>query len=616
MRSFDRWEGLATAGRASFGPLGFDLPAVLAARPAGDDGPGPFVSAEPSPSGTRRLVLGDGRARRTIELPVLAPEIAPPGTGVVPLADGVALLHAPLDRAALRELRANRPELLVLGNARALWNEGEPLVAAVRAIRTEVGADPILWAPRLALPHRLPLLAYLGFDLTDTTEGELRASRGEFLDPALGSRPGDDAADRGCDCAACASEPVGPLVDHARLAYRRAEREVAAAVRQERLRELVEARLAAEPTSAEILRYADRDLAELLESRAPVTGGRSRTYVLAESLRRPEMRRFRDRLIERYRPPTLKSVLLLVPCSRTKPYRRSPSHRRFASAFEELRAAERVHLVSVSSPIGIVPRELEDVPPARQYDIPVTGDWSAEERELVARGVRHLLQHGRYRRVVLHLDPAEYGFLDAPVAESGLPVARSCEDARTTAPAAIERLRAELRVALAEEAGVPGGPLAVVTEELRELASVQFGREAAERLFRPPLRLMGRPWFQRLTDGHHDLASVREERGLFHLTVAGALRLGEALPAVDADPALSLEGDLFAPGVVRADPRIRAGDSVGLRQDGRLAAVGEAVVPGPVMGDVRRGVAVKVRHRHHASADTAKTSEPPPDVGR
>jgi len=616
MRSFDRWEGLATAGRATCGSLGFDLPGVLAARPAGEAGPGPFVSAEPAPSGTRRIVLGDGRSRRTIELPILAPEIAPPGTGVVALADGVALLHAPLDRGALRELRASRPELLVLGNARALWNEGEPLVAAVRAIRTEVGAEPIVWAPRLALPHRLALLAYLGIDLTDTTEGELRASRGDFLDPALGPRAGDPAADRGCDCAACTSEPAGSLVEHARLAYRRASREVDAAVRQERLRELVEARIAAEPASAEILRYADRDLAELLEARAPVTGGRSRTYVLAEALRRPEMRRFRDRLIERYRPPALKSVLLLVPCSRTKPYRRSPSHRRFASALEEVRGAERVHVVSVSSPIGVVPRELEDVPPARHYDIPVTGDWSAEEREVVVRGVRHLLEHGRYRRVVLHLDPVEYGFLDASVAASGLPVARSCEDGRTTAPAAIARLRTELRAALAKEEPVPGGPLAVVTQELRELASVQFGRDAAERLFRPPLRLMGRPWFQRLTDGRNDLASVREERGLFHLTVAGALRLEETLAAVEADPSLSLEGDLFAPGVVRADPRIRAGDSVGLRQEGRLAAVGEAVVPGPVMGEVRRGVAVRVRHRLHASADIAKTSDPPPDAGR
>jgi archaeosine synthase alpha-subunit len=616
MRHVVRIEGLALAGRSTLGALEFETPTVLTARPDAEDGSGAFVSSTPAPSGTRRIVLGDGHGRLVCDVPVLAPEISPGGPGVIALPDGIVLLHAPFERAALRELRAQRPALLILGNARALWNEGEPLVSALREIRTEVGSEPLLWAPRVALPHRLGILAYLGIDLVDTTEGELRASRGEFLDAGLGPRPLGPLDARGCDCATCASSPPGTLVEHARSAYRRAALELHAAVRRDGLRELVEARLTAEPSMAEILRYADRDLAALLETRAPVTGTASHTYVLADGLRRPEMRRFRDRLLERYRPPALKSVLLLVPCSRTKPYRRSPSHRRFARASEELRGAERLHVVSVSSPIGVVPRELEDVPPARHYDIPVTGDWNAEEREVVVRGVRHLLEHGEYRRVVLHLDPGEYAFLEEAVAASGIPVVHSCSDGRTTSPEAIDRLRAELTSALEGAPAVPGGPLAVVAQELRELASVQFGRAAAERLCAPPLRLMGRPWFQRLTDGRNDLASVREERGLFHLTVAGALRMGDALLRVEADPTLSLQGDLFAPGVAQADPAIRIGDSVGIVQEGRLAAVGEAALPGPLMGDLRRGVAVWLRHRRHPPADTEKTRESPPAAGR
>ena len=616
MRTVSRLEGLSLAGRATVGPLAFEVPEVLSARPPGEEGRGPFVSSASAPSGARRLVLGDGHAQLACEVPILAPEIAPPGTGIVPLPSQVVLLHPPFDRAALRGLRATRPELLILGNARALWNEGEPLVTAIGEIRAEIGAEPLLWAPRVGLPHRLALLAYLGIDLVDTTEGEWRATQGEFLDPTLGPRRLDASGERGCDCTACSSAPPGSLVEHARAAYRRAALELHAAVRRDGLRELVEARLAAEPAAAEILRYADHDLATPLESRAPLTTTGSHTYVLAEGLRRPEMRRFRERLVERYRPPTLKAVLLLVPCSRTKPYRRSPSHRRFARALEEVRGAERVHVVSISSPIGVVPRELEDVPPARHYDIPVTGDWSAEERDVVLRGIRHLLGQGRYRRVVLHLDPAEYVFVADAAAASGLPTALTCEDGRTTSPEAITRLRKELASSLDGLPPVPGGPLAVVAEELREVASVQFGRSAADRLFAPPLRLMGRPWFQRITDGHQDLASVREERGLFHLTVAGALRLGDTLLRVEADPRLSLEGDLFAPGVVRADAEIRAGDSVGLVQDGRLAAVGEAALPGPLMGDLRRGVAVWVRHRRHEAADTDKTREGPPATGR
>ena len=155
-----------------------------------------------------------------------------------------------------------------------------------------------------------------------------------------------------------------------------------------------------------------------------------------------------------------------------------------------------------------------------------------------------------------------------------------------------------------------GGPLGAVREELKEVAAFQFGRAEAERLFAAPIRLAGRPWFQRLTDGKTDLATLREERGLFHLTLAGARRLLPIPPlAVEVEPTLPLTGDLFAPGVRRADPGIRAGDSVVLLRDGALAGVGEAVLPGPLMTQLRRGVAVRVRHREHAGTDTTIREE-------
>ena len=618
MRTVERLEGLTLGGAGEVGPVRLRTPVVLEARGAAETGATdtPFVRVEGGAAGVRRTILGAGGVRTAFELPVLAPEIAPLATGVVPLGSGTALLHGPLDAAALRSLRAERPELLILGNARALWNDGAALVAAVRAIRTEVGAEPLLWGPRVALPHRLPILAYLGFDLLDTTEGDLRAAAGEFLDVTLGPRaaPARDE-ERGCDCRSCSSSPAGSLIEHAREAYRRASRELHAALARGALRELVEARLAAEPAIAEMLRYADRDLGPLLESRAPVVAHGAHTYVLAEALRRPEMRRFRDRLVERYRPPASKTVLLLVPCSRTKPYRRSPSHRRFLGALEGLGGTARVHVVSVSSPIGVVPRELEDVPPARNYDIPVTGEWAAEEREVVLRGLRHLLAAGSYRRLLVHLDPEEYRFvLDALPA--GAEWEATVVDGRPTSAASVAKLRGALERSLHEVPELASGPLAVVVEELRELASFQFGRAGAERLFAPPIRLAGRPWFQRLTDGHQDLGSVREERGLFHLTVPGAQRMGDALSGVDVEPALNLEGDIFAPGVLSAGPEIRAGDVVGVFRAGRLAAVGEAVLPGPLLGDLRRGLAVRVRHRRHDEGDTAKTAGPPPPAGR
>ncbi len=604
-------EGLALLGPARLGPLTVPTPALLDVETR-DASPGALTLQEgASEPGGRRLLLRGPAGELDLRIPILAPEVMGPPAGPISVGPGAWLVHAPL--AAAPVPGDPSPDLILLGNARALWNEGAPFVAALRGIRERFGARPVLWAPRVALPHRVPLLAYLGVDLLDPTAGLLEAAGGTFFDPVLG--PADLAAMRAegaCRCSACSADPPGPLADHTCDAFHRALAETRAAIRQGRLRELVESRTTSEPAVAEMLRYADRELAPLLEERAPVTGGGIRSYVLADAHRRPEMDRFRRRLLERYRPPRSKTVLLLVPCSKTKPYRMSRSHRRFASAFEELRAAERVHVVSISSPIGVVPRELEDVPPARQYDIPVTGDWSEVERDSVRAGVRHLLAAGSYRSVVAHLDPVEYDYLRS---ELGAGARWTLRDGRTTSSEALAALRSTLQEALTPESSVAGGPLAVVREELAELASVQFGRTTAERLLASPLRLAGRPWFQRLTDGRRDLATVREERGLLFLTVAGAERLSAEHPLpVDIDPALPLTGDLFTPGVRAADRAIRIGDSVVLRREGALAGVGEAVLPGPLMTELSHGLAVRVRHRVGVLTDIAKTEEAPSTV--
>ena len=609
-RSVERLEGLALLGSGTVGSLSVPTPGLLESRREGEEGPGLSLRRLPAPSGRRGFEVSDATARFRFELPVLSPEISGGGTGVYPAGPGVVLVHPPLGADAAQSVPAERPDLVVLGNARALWAEGLPFVAAVREVRSIFGSTPVLWAPRVALPHRIPFLTYVGVDLIDTTESLLAAAHGIYLDPTLGPRsPAPDRSRRSCSCAFCMSDQADALPGHAVVAMRQAVVESVAAARSGRLRELVEARLVAEPALSEMLRYTDRELGALLEERTPVTASVSRDYVLLESHRRPEMVRFRARFLERYRPPPSKTVLLLVPCSKTKPYRRSRSHRRFFAALEGQPALGRVHIVSVSSPIGLVPRELEDLPPARHYDIPVTGVWEESEREYVRAGLAHLRSSGNYRSIVVHLDPQEYSFLvpDLPPSET---ITWTLTDDRTTTNEAIAALRAVLSRVLQGETPVPGGPLSVVREELEAVAGVQFGPEAARRLFVPPVRLSGRPWFQRVTDGESDLATWREERGLFHLTVAGARRLWPDPPLpVEVHAGVPLTGDLFVPGVRHADARIRAGDSVILVQDGLLAGVGEAVLPGRLMTELGRGLAVRIRHREHAPTDSTMTEK-------
>jgi archaeosine synthase alpha-subunit len=602
-RRIEHLEGLALFGTARVGSLQFRTPGLLdSGEDLGTTSRASNLRVVRRPSaelGRRRLALQSESESLELTYEVPAPEVSGNPGLAQPVGPETWIVRCPLEAAQWERLRAGRPALIVLSNARFLLSDGTSFVQALQTIREHVGAQPVLWTPRVALPHRLALLAYLGIDLVDTTEGLRRADEGAYLDPTLGELDAAAARSEGrCSCSACQSTPPGSLEEHTSQLYHREMALVRAAIRTNRLRELVESRLAAEPLLAELLRYADEWLGPLLEERTPVVGERQWSYVLAESQRRPEVARFRHRLIARYRPPASKRVLLLVPCSRTKPYRKSHSHRRFAQALEPLDARERVHWVSVSSPIGLVPRELEDVFPARNYDIPVTGEWSEVERDHVLGALDHLLATGHYQRIIAHLDPEEYAFLYDRLAVPGI-TQWTILDHRTTTPEALHSLQAAVRAALHEVTPVPGGPLEVVREELHELAAVQFSRSAADQLFAPPVRLMGRPWFQKITDARHvDLATWREERGLFQLTVAGGRRLlSSGVLQVEVAPEVPLLGDLFVPGVRQADPGIRVGDAVVLVRDGSLLGVGEAKLSGRLMRELDHGVAVQIRHR-------------------
>lgn len=616
-RSVEAMDGLALLGPARIGPLGLRLPTVAFA----DLGPEATVPSEGTlrlgatdrteVPGSRGVILSNATDRLELLFPIPTPEVSGYPGVAREISPGAWYVHWPPTAEDLERLRAAQPAFVIWANARVLLGDGLPFVEALRDLRATVGGGAVVWAPRIALPHRLALLAYLGIDVLDSTESDLQAVSGRFFDLTLGSLDEKVArSESTCGCPACRPPLTAGRSEHTQALLRQELALVRAAIRNGRLRELVEARLGTEPALAELLRYADRFLASALEERVPVVSDDVRTYILSESHRRPEVQRYRRLLSERYHPPRSREVLLLLPCSRTKPYRNSRSHRRMWGALEGIENLHRVHKVSVTSPLGAVPAELEDTYPARNYDIPVTGEWDDTERRAVLEAVASLLRHGNYREVVIHLDPVEYGFLGAafPV---GRPLRWTLADRRTATPEALRSLREAVELAIGRLDRTSVRAMSVVREDLHEVAAFQFGREAADRLFAEPVRLAGRPWFQRLTDGKGtDLATWQDTRGLFQLTVAGGERIAPARPMeVEVDPNVGLMGDLFCPGVSRADPAIRVGDAVLLVRGGELLGVGEAMLPGSLMNAFSRGTAVRVRHRRHGGPGSAPATD-------
>ena len=58
-----------------------------------------------------------------------------------------------------------------------------------------------------------------------------------------------------------------------------------------------------------------------------------------------------------------------------------------------------------------------------------------------------------------------------------------------------------------------------------------------------------------------------------------------------------LKGNLFAVGVTDADPSIRIGDEAIVTVNGKVRAVGVAMMSGREMVQLGRGIAVRIRHK-------------------
>lgn len=153
-------------------------------------------------------------------------------------------------------------------------------------------------------------------------------------------------------------------------------------------------------------------------------------------------------------------------------------------------------------------------------------------------------------------------------------------------------------------------------EKARAIAVFQFGKGAAEALLDGDLRVVYSRSTGKLRNvyvGGEHVLSLRAADGLYTLKLAGGRRLHRTTDPprfrviVNEESApFNAEGrNVFAPFVVDADPGIRPGDEVLVVDEGdNLLAVGRALLSGREMLHFRRGMAVNVKD--HVSPRTTK----------
>lgn len=296
-----------------------------------------------------------------------------------------------------------RADVYILGNAGELKNPRD-LVGAILAVREAIAPDSALYAPAIATPANLALLVYMGVDLIDETRMRADGLLGRYH-TRDGVKRTEDLVELPCLCESCRKMSADGINNELVVSHniQKLEEElllVREALRSEVIREYVERQVRVSPEQTTALRLLDSEH-RYLERRTPVSRKSTFYANCSESLYRVEVTRFAERVLDRYTAPR-SDVLLLLPCSAKKPYSLSRSHRLFSEAIGSRRRF--LNELILTSPLALVPRELEEAYPAASYDVPVTGRWDREEREWLTGCLEAYLKKNRYARVVAHLE--------------------------------------------------------------------------------------------------------------------------------------------------------------------------------------------------------------------
>jgi len=490
--------------------------------------------------------------------------------------------------------------LYVLGAAADLIGNQRAFTSSIIRVRDEIPYDSALYTPAIATSYNLALLIYAGVDIIDYTQAIISAYQDKYF-TRTGSIPLRNLRELPCRCQACTDHTPqsilalprrerGELLEEHNRAKMDEELSLTRQlIRAGRLREYIEGACRVEPWQTASLQHLDAQHT-YLEKRAPIIRAARLNACTGESLDRVEVQRFAERVQDRYTPPEL-DILLLLPCSARKPYSTSPSHRKIRRKLARL--TSYIHEVIITSPLGIVPRELELTYPAAHYDTPVTGNWNCDEHNFAVKCLSNYLTQHHYKTIIAHVSGA-YKEICKEVSEKiSQPIKFTANNDPTTNDS-LDKLRKEIESTLKPE--TPRRNIEEAKKDMmRAIADYQFGKGTGKQLLPDETTIKAPYPKHQAHHGREHLATLVPQYGTLALTIHGAKRIAELNQYTVKIDEFTPKGTILAPGVTYADPLIRTGDEV-LVTNKKIFAVGRSRMTGEEMTRSKRGIAIDLRH--------------------
>jgi len=486
------------------------------------------------------------------------------------------VLNVPFQQKELTIPPPSYVSVLMLGDISSLLNHPKFLIQYIQSVQRITPPNVTFFAPMVPSSY-MPFLSYLGIDFFDFT----------YLDLFYSDiKPKNDLI---LDL----NPTTKNYIDVLTLIKR--------AIGSGNLRDLVRIYANSNPSLKTMLKLADST--NIFEENTPIYFKKGMFCTDETDLTRVEVERFRERIASRYFPPSLLRGVIFLPCSAKKPYSTSKSHRLFHNVIKRTLRSKRHSILELilTSPLGVVPRELEYTFPAGHYDIPVTGQWSDLEKKHLTQDISSILSKidpsiplvgyikGSERKVlkkVCDMFNREITLLEDDISS-------------LTSNEGLQQFSLLLKEAFSQtDTFLPNKHTHLTF--LRTIADFQFGKGVGQILLPNDVRIHGKKELGlRVTLNKFHLLTFRQDSGLLSLSLlAGERLLGYSNNAVTFDGDQIIGSTIFCNAIIKADRDIRPNDEVLVtNRDGKIMAVGISQLSGRLLESMTKGKGIILRKK-------------------
>ncbi|MCH8908080.1 MAG: DUF5591 domain-containing protein [Candidatus Heimdallarchaeota archaeon] len=364
------------------------------------------------------------------------------------------------------------------------------------------------------------------------------------------------------------------------------------------------------PQVASYYNYISREVIPNYLGRFPVNNVNLLKFTGDEGLYHPDVLKFQEQLLKTYTLHKSKKVIILLPCSAKKPYRESRSHRVFVKSIKNAlgRNFFKAQIISLTSPLGAVPRELETVYPAQFYDIPVSGNWSEEESRLTGNVLSKLLKKIYVDQpIIAHVSRGYKQMIE--IASRSVPIDVSWEDSFSTSKEAMTQLEEKLRqISDYLDQAVPSDKKIVRVKQIAKSDQLEINTilaynhgfdvnlDYAESIKRGHL-----PKPIHIYKNNKIWLTWDKLKGIIKLSIDSALEIAQESKKWILMDTVNLQGStVYAVGLKQASEDISPNDEILIfdSDKSKLLGVGIATISGKTMNVLQTGPIAKIRKKN------------------